>query len=68
MKASLIVNNNPFVSLNVGSLEPFRGHTKNALSMGTYENSAKAVKRNNYMTGKSSLKSSANNSSYGFPQ
>ncbi len=65
----MIASNNPFVSINGGTIESnYRGHTKNAVSMGTYENSAKLVKRNNYMSGNSSLKSSANSSTYGFQQ
>lgn len=69
LKNSLIANNNPFVSINGGTIDSnFRGHAKNAMSMGTYENSAKLVKRNNYMSGNSSLKSSQNSSTYGFQQ
>lgn len=71
MKQSLIaVSNSPFMSVSGGTIEnsQFRGHVKNALSMGTYENSAKMVKRNNYMTGNNSLKSSQNSSMYGFMQ
>jgi hypothetical protein len=71
LKQSLIaVSNSPFVSMTGGTIEnsQFRGHVKNALSMGTYENSAKLVKRNNYMTGNNSLKSSQNSSMYGFMQ
>jgi hypothetical protein len=71
LKQSLIaVSNSPFMSVSGGTIEnsQFRGHVKNALSMGTYENSAKMVKRNNYMTGNNSLKSSQNSSMYGFMQ
>jgi hypothetical protein len=67
----MIANNNPFMSINGGTLDNsnFRGHAKNALSVGTYENSAKLVKRNNYMSGNNSLKnSSAHSSTYGFVQ
>ena len=67
LKGSLVGTNNPFVSVQGGTIDSnFRGHAKNALSMGTYENSAKMVKRNNYMSGNSSLKNSQHGSSYGF--
>ena len=72
LKQSLLAvsNNSPFISVTGGTIEnsQFRGHVKNALSVGTYENSAKLVKRNNYMTGNNSLKSSQNSSMYGFMQ
>lgn len=68
-KQSMISTNNPFISITGGTIDSgFRGHTKNALSVGTYENSAKMVKRNNYMSGNASHKGSHQNSTYGFHQ
>lgn len=69
-KQSMISTNNPFISITGGTIDSgFRGHTKNAISVGTYENSAKMVKRNNYMSGNVSHKGGSHqNSTYGFHQ
>jgi hypothetical protein len=61
LKQSFAASNNPFMSINSGTLDNsnFRAHQKNALSVGTYENSAKLVKRNNFMSQGNSLKNSS---------